>query len=61
MGTIKVILLRGKKDPLEWDHPDLKAALKRAFALAELHSAQISTNKPGQLVVNADHFYKRAR
>lgn len=58
---IKVILKRGKKDTRQWEHEDLRSAMQRAFALAELHSARISTSRVKELVVDASHYYGEKR
>lgn len=58
---IKVVLLRGKMESLEWEHPDLRSAMRRASALAGLHSTTISTNKPNTLVVDASRYYGKAK
>ncbi|MGW8177480.1 MAG: hypothetical protein ACWGQW_01605 [bacterium] len=56
---VKVTLVRGKKEALHWEHPNLKSAMRRAHALADLHSTNISTVKPNELVVDASTYYGR--
>jgi len=53
---MKVVLRRGEKGNLEWDHPDRKSAWRRASALADLHSVRIYEDQD-KFVVDAAEWY----
>jgi len=54
---MKVILKRGKKGNLEWEHPDRKSAWMRANALADLHNATIYENQD-TFIIDASKWYR---
>ncbi len=52
----KVTLIRGKKATRTWEDPTRGAAARRAWALADLHGAEVQETAEG-FVVDASEYY----
>lgn len=56
-----VVLLRGKKSSVQWEHKDKKSAMRRAWALSDLHaSCPIYEDEDGKkIVVDGSEWYRK--
>ena len=54
--TIKVLLVRGPLETVEYSHATQKQARRRAEALADLHSVKVESYM-GHFIVDASEYY----